>query len=48
MVEYTFVYIKDGVEQRSTYAFDHEPTLEQVNQQMISYNPDQIIDYIRT
>lgn len=47
MVEYTFVYIKETVEYRTVYTFDSEPTLEQVNQQMASYNPDQTVDYIR-
>ena len=47
MVEYIFVYIKDGVEVNSNYTFESEPTLEQVNQQMQSYAPDEIVDYKR-
>lgn len=47
MVTYTFKYIKDGVETSAEYTFDHEPTLAEVDAQMASYEPDEIVDYIR-
>ena len=47
MVTYTFVYIKDGEEVRSTHVFDSEPDLQATLDQMATYEPDEIIDYIR-
>tara|TARA_R100000734_G_C3317846_1_gene111332 strand:+ start:3155 stop:3301 length:147 start_codon:yes stop_codon:yes gene_type:complete len=47
MVTYTFKYIKDSEEISVDYTFDHEPTLQETVDQMLSYSPDQIVDYIR-
>jgi hypothetical protein len=47
MIRYTFKYIKDGVETSSEHTFDTEPTLQDTVDQMNSYNPDEILDYIR-
>lgn len=47
MITYTFKYIKDGVEVSSEYTFDSEPTMEETENQMNSYSPDEILDYIR-
>ena len=44
---YTFKYIKDGVETSSQHTFESEPTLQETLDQMNSYGPDEILDYIR-
>ncbi len=46
-MNYTFKYIKDGVETSSQHTFESEPTLQETLDQMNSYEPDEIIDYIR-
>jgi len=44
---YIFKYIKDGVETSSEHTFASEPTLQQTLDQMNSYLPDTILDYIK-
>lgn len=46
-VDYTFKYIKDGVEHSSDHTFANEPTFAEVEAQMNSYAPDTKVDYIR-
>lgn len=46
-IKYTFVYKKNEVVEQQTFVFEQEPTFDEVNQQMQSYQPDEIIDYIR-
>lgn len=47
MVTYTFKYIKDGVETSSQHTFSSEPSLQDTVDQMNSYAPDEILDYVR-
>lgn len=44
---YIFKYIKDGVEVSTQHTFGAEPTLQQTIDQMNSYLPDTILDYIK-
>lgn len=46
-VTYNFVYKKDGTEHQETFVFDHEPTFDEIETKMNSFNPDEKINYVR-
>lgn len=46
-VRYTFKYRKDGVEQSSEHTFASDPSFDEIETQMDSYEPDEKLDYIR-
>lgn len=46
-IRYTFVYLKDGEEISQTRDYSVEPTWDELNTQMGSYEPDTEVNFIR-
>lgn len=47
MIEYEFKFIKQGSEHSVDYWFKQDPTFEQIETAINSFEPDVILDYIR-
>lgn len=47
MIEYEFKFTKQGTEVSVQYLFDQEPTFEQIETAINSFDPDTVLDYIR-